>query len=396
MRILFCTTAGSGHFEPLLAVLRACAAAGHQVAVAAPASFAAEVARASVEHRPFADVSRSAMGAVFARLPEMSMVDANRTVLTEVFGRLDAQAALPGLLATIADWRPALLVREPSELASLAAGAVHGVPQAQIAIGLSDMDRWAFDLLPEPLAELDRVAGLPVGRSLELLRETPVLTSVPQLLDRRPAAGATEAEGVGGGAPVHRYRDLPPTAAPDLPPAWGRAEDPLVYATYGSVAGGLAPMADVYRGTLQALAGLPVRVLLTTGRGLDPESLRPWPANVWVERWWPQAAVLPLAALVLGHGGFGTTMAALASGVPQVVLPLFAADQFLNADRVQDVGAGLVVTGGPTGTAGLPAAVRRVLAEPDFRHRAAAVAAAMAALPDVATCVPVLEDLAQS
>ena len=48
---------------------------------------------------------------------------------------------------------------------------------------------------------------------------------------------------------------------------------------------------------------------------------------------------------MIGHGGFGTTMAALAAGVPQVVVPLFAIDQFVNAEQVAAVHAGVQVLG---------------------------------------------------
>ena len=53
------------------------------------------------------------------------------------------------------------------------------------------------------------------------------------------------------------------------------------------------------------------------------------------------------AAAMLGHGGFGTTMGALAAGVPQVVAPLFSFDQVVNGDHVAAVGAGLTVEVGP-------------------------------------------------
>ncbi len=395
MRILFSTTAGSGHFGPMAAIAHACVAAGHKVAVAAPESFADDVARSGFPHRPFADVPPAVLGAIFARLPELSMVEANETVLTEVFGRLDAQAALPGLRSTITAWRPHLVVREPSELGSLAAAGAAGLPQVQVAIGLGDLDRWAFDLLPGPLAELDQLAGLPQGRALDLLRTSPLFTSVPEVLDCVPGSSVARLRpgGPGERAWVHRYRDLPPVADPDLPAAWGRPEDPLVYVTYGSVTGALAQMDGLYTTTLEILADLPVRVLLTTGRGLDPESLRPWPSNARVERWWPQSALMGATDLVVGHGGFGTTMTALAAGVPQVVLPLFAADQFVNAERVAEVGAGLALTGASSALGELSAAVRRVLAEPIFATCATEVATAIAAMPDVGSCVPVLEGL---
>lgn len=72
MRVLVATTAGSGHFGPLVPFARACAAAGHEVGVAAPLSFAAEVTGAGFEHLPFADVPPELMGRVYGRLPTMT------------------------------------------------------------------------------------------------------------------------------------------------------------------------------------------------------------------------------------------------------------------------------------------------------------------------------------
>ena len=103
-------------------------------------------------------------------------------------------------------------------------------------------------------------------------------------------------------------------------------------------------------------------------------SLGSVPANARVERWWPQADVMPAASAMIGHGGFGTTMMALAAGVPQVVVPLFAGDQHVHAAQVASVGAGLNLAV-PDLATGLPAALRTILSEPAFRDQARAVAA---------------------
>jgi hypothetical protein len=95
MRVLFSTTAGTEHFGPLIPFARAAAAAGHTVAVAAPSGFAEMVSGAGFEHQPFGEPSAELIGAVFGRLDQLAFEEADRTVLTEVFGRLDAQAALP-------------------------------------------------------------------------------------------------------------------------------------------------------------------------------------------------------------------------------------------------------------------------------------------------------------
>ena len=100
------------------------------------------------------------------------------------------------------------------------------------------------------------------------------------------------------------------------------------------------------------------------------------------------------AAAVVGHGGFGTTMAALTAGVPQVILPLFAFDQYVHAQRVAEVNAGIQLPGGLAAVTDLPAAVRKVLDDRTFTEDARAMAAEIAALPDIAECLPLLEQLA--
>ena len=88
-------------------------------------------------------------------------------------------------------------------------------------------------------------------------------------------------------------------------------------------------------------------------------------------------------------------MAALVAGVPQVVQPLFASDQYNNAHRVATAGAGVEVLGGPAAMAEIPYAIRRILNDPKFAAAAARVAAEIAALPDVVERVTIIEDLAR-
>ena len=159
-------------------------------------------------------------------------------------------------------------------------------------------------------------AGLDGGTPLRLVASSPCCTSVPASLDGSP--GHT-------GRRVWRYRaDSGPRPTGSLPQQWGDPDLPVLYATFGTVAAAFDTFTHVYARTLEALADEPVRALLTTGHSFDPESLRPWPANANVRQWWPQEQVMPLASAMVGHGGFGTTMAALEAGIPQVVVPLFA------------------------------------------------------------------------
>jgi UDP:flavonoid glycosyltransferase YjiC (YdhE family) len=386
MRVLFSTTAGAGHFGPMIPVAHACAAAGHAVAVAAPGSFADHVAKAGLTHLPFPDVPADQMGAVFGRLPSLPREEAERIIIAEVFGRLDAQAALPTLLDIVRDWQPDVVVRDPAEFGSLVAAAGAGVPQVEVAIDLGGFMAGVADWVDEPVRELERIAGIADPLGAERTLTIPSFSTVPASLDDSATARR----------PVVRFRVDEATDGPALPAEWGDPGAPLVYVSFGSVAGSMGHLADVYPGVLAVLADLPVRVLITTGTGFDLAALGPRPDNAWVVQWWPQAAAMREAALTIGHGGFGTTMTALAAGVPQLVLPLFSSDQFVNAEQIEAVGVGLQLLGGVDALPEVPGLVRKLLDEPRFAEAARRVAADMAVLPDVTTTVAVLEQLAAS
>lgn len=388
MRVLFSSTANEGHFGPLVGLARACAAAGDDVRVAAPASYADAVQQRGLVHVPFADPLPEVVGPVMGRAATLGFEEANAVVLREVFGGLDAQAALPGLVDALEGWRPDVVVREPAELGSLAAAVAAGVPHVQVAIGLQEMSRLFAAYLAEPLGELARRAGLPEVALTDALAAERMLTSAPLLIDRAGDAGHDE------GAVLLRYSDDPGAVLADPLPEWGDPGAPLVYVTFGSVTGSVPPFAGVFRQALDGLADLEVRVFMTVGRQVDIAGLGALPTNAHVEPWWPQQGVLSEAAAVLGHGGFGTTMGALRWGVPQVVVPLFAVDQAINARHVSAAGAGVAVEPGPDAVVGGCRQVPALLADVAFRDGARSAATAIAALPPVDAAVAAVHALA--
>jgi UDP:flavonoid glycosyltransferase YjiC (YdhE family) len=134
----------------------------------------------------------------------------------------------------------------------------------------------------------------------------------------------------------------------------------------------------------------------------DPGALGPLPPNVHVARWLPQDAVLQRAAAIVCHGGYGSVLGALAHGVPVVALPLFGDDQWRNARRVAELGAGIALDGdrgperhmfdgpSPETCAQLGGAVEAVIADPSYRSAAGRIAGAIDALPPVDAAVDVL------
>ncbi len=377
----------------MVPVARACAAAGDEVVVAAPASFAPAVEAAGLPHLPFPDVAPERMAEVFGRVARLPRDEGERVVMSEVFGRLDAQAALPALVEAVERFAPDVVVRDPCEFGSLVAAVAAGVPHAQVGISLDAFVGLVAGRVDEALRELETLAGLPGPQGAALVLGSPTVTTVPALLDSALGAPVVDQD-----APATwRFRAPVTDGGPSLPdPAWGRQDAPLVYVSFGSVAGALPHLAGLYPAVVEALAEEPVRVLLTTGNHVDTASLGTLPDNTSAVPWWPQEAVMREASLVVGHGGFGTTTAALAAGVPQVVVPLFAGDQFLNARAVAALGAGAELLGGAEAVTGLPAVVAEVLGDARHREAAAEVASAMAALPDVSSAVEFLHGLART
>ena len=92
---------------------------------------------------------------------------------------------------------------------------------------------------------------------------------------------------------------------------------------------------------LDAVAALPVRVLLTLGGVLPASAVDP-PPNVTVREFVPHELLLPHMAAVISHGGLSTITAALTAGVPLVCIPQ-GRDQPDNAERVAASGVGRIV-----------------------------------------------------
>ncbi len=177
---------------------------------------------------------------------------------------------------------------------------------------------------------------------------------------------------------------LPPTVrhvGPRLDdPAWVSdtwqappGDGPLVLVAFSSEYQGHE---DVLRRVIDALRGMPVRAVVTTGHGVDPDALE-HAANVQVIQSAAHRTVMAQAQLVVTHAGHGTVIKALAAGVPLVCLPL-GRDQLDVAARVVHAGAGVRIDAAAD-VETLRGSVRRALDEPSYAHAARRLAAAIRA-----------------
>jgi UDP:flavonoid glycosyltransferase YjiC (YdhE family) len=89
------------------------------------------------------------------------------------------------------------------------------------------------------------------------------------------------------------------------------------------------------------------------------------------------------------HGGSGSTLAALAYGLPILFVPQ-GADQFENAAQVQALGAGARVLPADLTPESARSALESLLRDDGYRRRARAIAEEIAAMPDASALVPLL------
>jgi MGT family glycosyltransferase len=149
---------------------------------------------------------------------------------------------------------------------------------------------------------------------------------------------------------------------------------------------------DLLRRIVDALGALPVRALVTLGPALAPDALGATPANVTVVGSAPHHEVLEHASLVVTHAGHGTVIKSLAAGVPVVALPL-GRDQPDNAARLVASGAGVALKHSAKADK-IRAAVAEVLHDPTYATAARRMATAIAAESATDRAIAELEALA--
>jgi MGT family glycosyltransferase len=147
------------------------------------------------------------------------------------------------------------------------------------------------------------------------------------------------------------------------------------------------------RTALVALADEPVRVVATTNR-VAPQRPIAVPANAILVDWLSYSQLMPIASLVISHGGHGTVARALAAGTPVLVCPIIG-DMSETAMRVAWAGCGLSLPWRLCRPAPLRWAARHMLADASFAARSGKLAAWAAANDGAEHSAELVERLAR-
>jgi UDP:flavonoid glycosyltransferase YjiC (YdhE family) len=382
LRILFTFAGGTGHFLPLVPLARAAEQAGHLV------TFGGQPGMLHViEHAGFSgfDTGGPTLLATSERTPLLDLdMERELRAVREGYAGRTARERAAAVLQLCEAWQPDVLVCDEMDFGALVAAERADVPYATVVCIGSGSFVWP-ELVTEPLNELRATHGLPPDPELVMLRRHLVLAPFPPRF--RDPANPLPPTG-------HTIRPVPADAAAgEVEPAW-LAEltvRPIVYFTLGTIFN--LESGDLFERVLAGLSELPVSVVVTVGRELEPQALGAQPANVRVEHYVPQSLLLPHCELVVSHAGSGSVVGALAHGLPMVLLPI-GADQPLNAARCQDLHVARVLDPFQATAAEVSKAASNVLSDPSYRRSAQRLKAEIDASPGPEHALRLLERLA--
>ena len=371
MRVLFAFTGGSGHAEPLVPLARAAEAAGHTVAFTGRPTIVPMVEALGFTAFP-TGTGRSA-DVLPERIPPRPYdPEEEARVLREGFAGYLAPERAAAVRELCREWRPDVVVCDEVDFGAMVAAESLAVPHATVLVVAAGFVR--ADVVAEPLDALRREYGLEPDPGHRMPARLLALSPFPPSF-RDPAFPLP--------ATARSFRTITPGPRQE-------GTVPLVYFTLGTMFN--VESGDLFQRVLAGLGELPVDVVVTLGRQLDPAELEPLPANVRAERYVPQAELLPRCAAVVSHGGSGSVVGTLAHGLPSVLLPM-GADQPLNAARCETLGVGRVLDPLAATPADVRDAVAAVLGEPGYRRAAERLRDELAALPGPADAVRWLEAL---
>lgn len=400
MARLVVTTMGSwGDLFPSLAIAKAATGRGHDVSLAATPAYRELV---EAEGVPFVPVGPRFGPEEFAADP--AILD-GRMGGYAGFLHLFRTVVFPNLPAWVEALRGAaagadLLVSHPTVLATPIAAELEGVPWATFSVfpGLVPSDF----TLPSPTR-----APLPGGAPGRLLRRA-AWNAARWNIGRSFDPPVNAARAAVGLPPVRDALFLPVAsgrpyligASPhvvDVPPDWpanvrligyfawdrpARFDRPAELDAF--LASGPAPVlitlggssavdpGDFYADAVAAVRRLERRALVLAGPTPEPVRLEPDP-DVLALPFAPFREVAPRCVAAVHHAGVGTSLALLAAGLPQLLVPR-GFDQPQTALRLSRLGVGTSLPWAKATAPRLQQELARLLGEPVYRQRAEALA----------------------
>jgi UDP:flavonoid glycosyltransferase YjiC (YdhE family) len=386
MRALFSSTSGLGHVLPMVPLAAAMRERGHDVLWATGNEARPQLKAASFPSiaagRPVAERQAEYR----RRWPESAALVGKALpdhMFPRLFGAVSAPTMLDDLTPLLDHWQPDVVVHDAADFAAPILAAMAGVPNVTHGFGsVTPIQR--VTAAAAETAPLWRAHGLeprPFGGLYDHLyldiyppsMQTDDFLYIERIQLLNPVSLTADAS--------DERRSAMTTVSGDAPR--------VVYLTFGTVFN----INPTFAAAVEALARFKdAEIFVTVGPAGDVDAFGPQRDHVHIQRYVPQAELLPRCSAVVSHAGSGTLLGSLALGIPQVCLPQ-AADQFHNAEACADAGAGIALIGAEATTDAIETALRRVLTDKDFRRHAQDIGAEIEAMPPANHAAAVIEEL---
>ena len=379
-RFLVVTLDAAGNWPPELVLIRALAQRGHEVRVICGAQHAPQIAAAGAEYVAYRHAPERDSSVRPDNQRESEMVRVMRDVfMNPAYG--------DELLAAVDREAPDVLLVDQMLMTAAAAAESTRLPTAILwhTVYRASAHRWRSMPAPvlEPLNVVRQKLGLArlaIGSAM-IDGARAVLAFTYETFDTAPEDAPKHLHYVGPLACMPQ--PLPPYSLP-----WPQDDDrPLILVSYST---SFQDQVQTLQRVSDAVAGLPVRVLLTLGAAIGANELQ-LSDNVVAAAFVPHAAVLPHASLVVTHAGHGTVMAATTAGVPMVCTPM-GRDQHDVSACVERLGLGRVVSM-TASSEELRDTIAAVLGDRALRERSRRFAASVDVAAGLGRAVEVLENL---
>jgi UDP:flavonoid glycosyltransferase YjiC (YdhE family) len=342
---LFATLDAGGNVPPALNIGRALIENGHRVSIMGNKHQGAAIEASGAEFIPYTH----AFPAVYTKtLPTLKQMSQLVSVFTDTGVGAD-------LVAEANRTRPDLVVID-----CLLSGALNSVNKAKLPYAVLVHSFYAYFNGPyrhSPIVAAAKLKGM--GQKRLFAAADRVLVAADPDLD--PAGRQAHPQNVvWSGAAVDPIHQVTPQTTPRV--LVSLSTRPFPHQT------------DVLQRIINAAAELPVELLVTTGPAISPADLT-LPPNAVAHQYVPHQELMPTCSAVVGHGGHATTMAALAYGLPMLIIPMMAVlDQPMVGKAVAKSGAGLVLPK-KAPEAEIKQALSTILTSDEHRRAAAALRA---------------------
>ncbi len=307
------------------------------------------------------------------------------TNLRQVTSTLASRAIGRDVVAVAARTRPDVVLVDTMLLSAVHASVAAGLPTVTLVHTLPSF--FARSYARGPVGAAAALRGFRMGRTWGTATAT-LATVLPglDLASERDPRPWPDLRFVG---PV-----IPRTVASAAPPASSsltRTRPRILVSLSTNWFPGQEP---TMRKLLDAVGRLDIDAVVTVGRSMDPATL-PAPPNAEVVRLADHDALLPTVDLLVGHGGHGTTMRALAHGVPVLVIPSFDfTDQPVVGALVTDAGAGRMLPRRAS-VAALRSAIEELTGPGPHRFAAASIQHRLQATDSAAAAAAALREVAE-